>query len=139
MDTFLQDNTSYDEILEMIEKGEFQSELAKWYLAFIESEVMNYLIQHGYDKSGESNNYTHQRPSNIQSVQNNYNLLNRLLSKENEEVLTNELIKPLTNIIYPKITDVLTMFRLILKFVELQEKKNHTHHVGMNITYLLIC
>ncbi|KAL7721937.1 Uncharacterized protein QTN25_000724 [Entamoeba marina] len=104
------DTVGYSELLTMIDEGVLQNKLAAWYTSLIEDNVMEYLVKEGYDPHAVSKDYINQKPKDVTRIEQNNDLLTSLLKQENEQLLYDQLIRPLTKKIYPVVKDIILVF-----------------------------
>ncbi|KAL7716745.1 Uncharacterized protein QTN25_005708 [Entamoeba marina] len=114
MESVIGKNTiGYSELLITIRDGILQNKLASWYTSLIEDNVMEYLVKEGYDPHAVSKDYINQKPKDVARIEQNNDLLTSLLKQENEQLLYEQLIRPLTKKIYPVVNDIILVFRYI--------------------------
>ncbi|EKE37248.1 hypothetical protein ENU1_204330 [Entamoeba nuttalli P19] len=107
---------NYTQLLAIIDSGKFQEQLAKWYLQIIENGVVSFVTQEGVKMSIIGKDYN-TKPTDLNEIKRNCDIFDKLLDPKNEDKIRNELVIPITSIIYPIIKQVLLIFRYILLFV----------------------
>ncbi|BFU23888.1 hypothetical protein CL6EHI_073280 [Entamoeba histolytica] len=104
---------NYTQLLAIIDSGKFQEQLAKWYLQIIENGVVSFVTQKGVKMSIIGKDYN-TKPTDLNEIKRNCDIFDKLLDPKNEDKIRNELVIPITSIIYPIIKQVLLIFRYIL-------------------------
>ncbi|KAL7716746.1 Uncharacterized protein QTN25_005708 [Entamoeba marina] len=135
MESVIGKNTiGYSELLITIRDGILQNKLASWYTSLIEDNVMEYLVKEGYDPHAVSKDYINQKPKDVARIEQNNDLLTSLLKQENEQLLYEQLIRPLTKKIYPVVNDIILVFQM--NIIYHYHNKFHPHKLLLNQDFL---
>lgn len=90
--------------------------LSEWWLQLIRQKCEEFLTELGYELNAIPSNYIDERPKSLEKVEKNLVILHQILNRNQDTTnLTQKLIEPLKNTIYPRIDNYIEQVKKVLK------------------------